>query len=221
MNIWDQYSKTECVPDCSCEFMQDALISQPYAFWSSLAYVVGALILYRQVKNRSYELKLWTFLNILLAFSSHFTHASFIRIAVAMDFSSIVAIISFFPAVKLLALLKRSHKESTIYFTVYFLLICAAFYSMSKWAKIGLCFIIFWLALGDLVRSQGWGFIKERNFIYSMVVIWVSFGFFLMDDMRVMCEPHGFIHGHTIWHFGTAFGIYLYGRWRFLAPPKL
>ncbi len=216
MFFWKQFPQGPCVPNCSCEFMQQsAFILQPYAFWSSLAYVLGSIFLYLQIKNRTFDFKLWTALNILLAFASLFTHASFTKLALAMDFAGIVAVISFFSMMSLTVKLKRSNFSSSLIFFGYYLFLCLAFYSMSKWARIGLCVVIFWLSVGDMVRTMGWGFLKARMFIYSVLVIWISFGFFLLDELRVLCDPHGPIQGHTVWHFGTAFGIYLYGKWRF------
>ena len=101
MTFWSQFPPALCLPDnCDCEFVRDALIAQPSAFVSSIAYIFFALLLYVQTKNKNTDLKLWTMSFVILGLSSHLAHASFIEPAIALDFAGIVLIISFFFVIK-------------------------------------------------------------------------------------------------------------------------
>jgi hypothetical protein len=40
----------------------------------------------------------------------------------------------------------------------------------------------------------------------------------LWDESKTHCEPTSWLHGHTLWHLGSAWAIYEYTRWRFLPP---
>lgn len=221
MGLWSFFPRADCLPDCSCEFMQlDSLICQPYAFWSSLSYVLAALFLYKTVKKHPFGFRLWIFVMILLGFSSLLTHASFTKVAIGMDFASIVAVLSFFTFLKFFELLRFPPIRVFHYFMLYYAILFLAFYSMNKWTKIGTCVIIFFLSLGEVLRSMGPAFLKAKNLQLSILTLTISFVLFLLDENRVGCDPHGLIHGHTFWHIGTALSAYFYGKWRFMEEGK-
>ncbi len=59
MNPWARFEQALCYPvKCQCEAPQDALIRQPSAFWSSFAYVIAGLAIYRHIKDKTFELKM-------------------------------------------------------------------------------------------------------------------------------------------------------------------
>lgn len=218
---WSHFPRAECLPDCSCEFMHlDAWIAQPLAFWSSLAYMVAAYCLHRKVKAHPFGFRLWNFVLILLGLSSLLTHATFTKVAVGMDFASIVAVLSFFTFLQFFQMLRFPPLRVFHYFMIYYALLFSAFYSMNKWTKIGICVLIFFLSLGETVRSMGLKFLKARDLQLSIGILTFSFSLFLLDDHRVGCDPQGYLHGHTLWHLGTAVSAYYYGKWRFLKEER-
>lgn len=222
MSLWDHFSQATCLPDnCGCSFIYDSLIRQPPNFWSSFIYIFLGLWLFREVKNKSFELKAWVTLTVVLGLSSMFAHASFTQIAMAMDFGGIILVLSFFALLNLLELLKVSKSHILLYFTLYYLSIILIMYSMNKWVKVAICLMIFAFSMGDLVRSIGWSFLKARLLQYSILVLTVSFTLFMFDELRIGCDPHSPFPLHSFWHLGTAFSIYLYGKWRFLRQEEL
>ena len=216
MNFRSYFTEAQCLPDnCDCEFVGPGWIAQPSAFWSSLFYLFFAVLLYTQVKQKTTTLKLWTLSLILLGLSSHFAHASFIEFAMAMDFSGIILILSFFYIIRWL------NKWITSPWRITFLLLSyqgglwMTFYSLEKWFKVGLCLIVFFFCIIELVHTEGKNFIKARDIHWSLITLFLSFTFFLTDELKLICDPHSWLQGHSVWHMGTAVSLYLYGRWRF------
>lgn len=216
MSFWQRFDPPSCFPDdCMCEGVRDAWIRQPSAFWSSLAYLMAAFSIYRYIRPKSFELKMWAGVCALLGFSSHFGHMSFTKIALALDFASIVLTLSFFALLNLFLLLKQSALRMLTYFLLYYIVLFFVMYSMDKWTKIGVCLLIFLFAIGDVIREMGLSFLKARTLQLSLVILAVSFGLFLIDEFHVMCNPESLFQFHSLWHIGTAASIFFYGKWRF------
>lgn len=217
MNLWSDYQRALCLPDdCGCEFVHlNTLIAQPSAFWSSLFHIIFALYLYRSTKEKSQGLKLWIFSLFLLAFASHFAHASFLEFAMAVDFAGIVLVMSFFPLYRLL----RNRILSTSLFVLLLLMYQAGlwmiFYSLEKWFKVEACAVIFLVATGELIYYEGKSFWKAGDLHLALGTFVISFVFFLGDEFKIYCNPHYWLTGHSIWHLGTAMTLYFYGKWRF------
>jgi hypothetical protein len=216
MNIWSSFPRANCLPNnCGCEFVHlDQLIAQPSAFWSSLFHIIFAILLYNQTKHKSQRLKLWILSVILLGLSSHFAHGSFLEFAMAMDFAGIVLVMSFFTLYKWLVKWVSSTPK------LVFLLLCyqgglwMTFYSLEKWFKVGLCVIIFTISIVELLHSEGKAFLKARDLHIALVILVLSFALFMIDELRLICDPHSWVTGHSIWHLGTALSLYYYGKWR-------
>lgn len=216
MNFWSQFTPAQCLPDnCDCELVRDALVAQPSAFISSFSYIFFALLLYSKVQKKSTTLKLWTFSTILLGLCSHFAHASFIEFAMAMDFAGIILVMSFFFCIKWL------NKWTTNPWKITFILLCyqagllTAFYSLDKWFKVSLCVVAFVVTIVELMHSEGKEFLKAKDLHAAIVVLFISFAFFISDELKLICDPLSWVQGHSVWHVGTAVSLFLYGKWRF------
>ena len=216
MNPWKDFEQASCYPDgCQCELTRDALIRQPSAFWSSLAYILAAVFIFREIKHKTFELKLWALVCGVMGLSSMFGHGSFINLALALDFASIILVLSFFALLNLLLLLKQSHGRIITYFILYYLALFASMYFMGKWQKISFCLLIFFFSLGDVLREIGRDFIKARDLHVSLAVLTLSFGMFVVDELHIGCVPESWFQWHSLWHIGTAISMYYYGKWRF------
>ena len=216
MNPWSHFEASNCIPNnCGCEFIRDEFIRQPINFWSSFVYLFFAWWLFREIKNRTFEFRLWIVVMTLLGVGSLLGHMTFTQAMMSMDFASIILVISFFGVFNVLKLLKRPDEQILPIMTVYYIIIVAMMYFMEKWAKVGMCLLIFAFSLGDLVREMGWSFLKARLIHYSLAVLAVSFFLFMLDELKIVCDPHGPWQLHTAWHIGTGFAIYLFGKWRF------
>ncbi len=213
MILWQQFVRSPCFPDCSCEYMQvDSWINQPIAFWSSLAYLIPIYFLNKNLKEKTETTKLWNLCLMILTLSSMFCHASFIRLSVAMDFASIGIIMGFFPLMYFF-----KHQNRRLVFILFFIAQTLVYFTLGKWPKIACSIVIYLLALYEVLQTHGNKFLKARSLQLSLLILSGSFLLFLLDDQKViLCDPHGWVHGHTLWHFGTAWSAYFFARWRFI-----
>ncbi len=217
MNFWDRFEEASCVASrCQCEAPRDALIRQPASFWSSLAYLLAAFVLFRTVKDRRPEFKFWVLACVVLGCASHLGHMSFTRLGMAFDFAAIILIFSFFALVNLMLLLKRSSAVIFAALALYYGLLVLGMYALpDKWSRISLCLLVFVLSVSDVVREQGLAFLRAKYFRRSLLTLLVSFGFFVLDEAHVGCDPGSLFQFHALWHFGTALALFFYGLWRF------
>jgi len=172
-------------------------------------------LIYRHIAQKSFELKVWTGVCILMGISSHLGHASFAKVFLAMDFASIVMVLSFFAVLNLLRMLKVNTVRIVIVLAIYYVGLYFAMLSMGKWGNIGMCLLIFAFSIGDLIREMGWSFLKARTLQLSLFVLFLSFGMFVIDEMHIGCNPSSWFQWHSLWHIGTATSMFFYGKWRF------
>ena len=214
MTFWSRFEPSSCYPDkCQCEAVRDTLIRQPSSFWSSLAYIFAGLAIYRIVREKSRDLKMWTVVCCLMGLTSMFGHGSFIRVSLALDFASIVLVLSFFALMNFLK--KFSTTKIMFMFTTYYIALFSAMYYMGKFTKIGACLLIFAVSLGDAAKQVHWSFEKDKYLHWSLAILALSFGFFIIDEMHIGCVPHSLFQFHSLWHLGTGLSMYFYGKWRF------
>ncbi len=215
--FWRQFTPAHCLPDnCDCELIQlDKWIAQPSAFWSSFSYIFFALLLYWMIPKDTVNLKKWTMCFIFLGLCSMFAHASFIEFSMAMDFAGIILILSFFFLIKWLNRWVSTPWKITLLLLCYQGGLWMTFYSLEKWFKVALCLVIFVCAIVEIIHAEGKAFLKARDLHGALVILVISFCFFLTDELRLMCDPHSWMQGHSIWHVGTSISLFLYGKWRF------
>jgi len=183
MNPWSSFLPATCLPDqCNCEFTRDALIRQPSAFWSSFAYLFTALLIYREIGNKTVELKMWAGVCFLMGLSSLFGHGSFINLALALDFASIILVLSFFALLNLMGNYREKIFRIFFIFLLYYISVFAIMYYMDKWPKIFISLLVFAFSLFDLVRTCGIDFFKHRALQISLGILVISFGMFLLDE---------------------------------------
>jgi len=214
---WSDYPRALCLPSgCGCEFVDvNNWIAQPSAFWTSLFHIFFAFLLYFVVKEKSQKLKLWVLSLIILGLSSHFAHGSFLEFAMATDFAGIILVMSFFPLYKWLVKWVSSTPKILFLLMSYQGGLWMTFYSLEKWFKVGLCIVAFTISIVELMHSEGKRFWKARDLHIALGIIVASFLFFMIDELKMYCNPHALITGHSVWHFGTALSLFYYGKWRF------
>lgn len=215
--IWSHFPRALCLPhNCGCEFPHiDLWIAQPSAFWSSFFHIFFSFFLFFIVKEKSQQLKLWVFSLIILGVSSLFAHSSFLEFAMAMDFAGIVLILSFFTIYKWLVKWVTSTPKILFLVMIYQIGLWITFYSLDKWLKQGLSLMIFTVSIIELMHSEGKKFWKARDLHIALVIAVFSFIIFMIDEMKIYCNPNAFITAHAVWHLGTALSLFYYGKWRF------
>jgi len=207
--FWANLTPAQCLPSsCNCEFIRSEIIAQPFSFWSSLIYVVIG-VLFLQKKNNHI---LWGGTLIVLGFSSMFAHGSFTELALSMDFASIIIILLFSTVIdfKFLSNLKRKF----FFLIAEYIMLVWLLFNLNKWPKISLALMVFLLALGNIFYKRK-TLKLNKDFYKGFFLICISFILFLVDELKVLCSPNGFLHGHTFWHLGSGVALYYFGKWRF------
>jgi hypothetical protein len=150
-----------------------------------------------------------------MGLSSLIGHMTFVKVFLALDFASIVMVLSFFAILNLLKLLKVNSGRILIILALYYVGLYFAMLSMNKWGNIGMCLLIFVFSIGDMIREMGRSFLKARTLQLSLLILTVSFGLFILDEMHIGCDPYSLFQWHSLWHIGTAAAMFFYGKWRF------
>ena len=210
-DFWSRFPQAGCLPyNCNCELIHQGWIYQPSAFWSSLIYIILGVVLWKKVPQKTQLLKIFIFFVIAQGIFSQFAHGTFLKLALAMDFAGIIVIISFFTVIKFWK------KNFALKFFIYYAFLLGVFYSLHLWVKVALCVLIFVISITDIINSLKGEFKTSKTLHQSLSLLFVSFTFFLVDETKLICVPETWLQGHSIWHFGSAYAIYLYGKWRFL-----
>lgn len=204
--------RLQCYPHCFCE----ESLSFGVLFWSSGAYFLSSLLLYLRTKERTPEFEFWIFCTITLATSSFIFHATQTLVTVALDYASIIMILIFFPCWNRFSRLSRRKKELGFYLTYFSLWLI--YMQLDQWARIGLSLLIFIVVLVMLKREVR-HFRSSKYLLVSVGLGIVSFGAFLLEESRILCDPQSLFQAHGIWHVGSATALYLFGRWRFQHHP--
>lgn len=219
MSLWADLAHPPCFPNCSCESMAlDCILCQPFAFWSSLAYLISGIFLHYQIQNPTLESRYWIRAIVVVTFASFFAHASFTNLALAIDMAAIIVLTGFIHFPRYIS--DRNLRIRTSLFLVLFTLISGTLFLVPLDLWVPLTFLFFTVSAFHLWRKTPVALHKEKGFILSMVIYGLSFCFFIFDKEPWLCGIKYFPYGHTIWHLGSALTTYLFGRWYFVELPK-
>jgi len=218
MNPWGSLEGVDCSLGCQCEYVRDALIRQPSSFWSSAFFLIPAITLKKKIPRKDFFFQLYVVVLILLSLSSFFAHGSFTKVALAFDYTSIITLTTFFLMAHTLQKMRFSPSTMLIIYGFWFGLVFLGMSSMEKFEKIGLCLLLFVLALIDVIREKGLKSFGQPKLVATLLIFLVSFGMFVLDENHIFCDPMGPWQLHGLWHLGASLGITTYSLWRFEGP---
>ncbi len=214
MSFWKQFEPATCLPDnCNCELVRDAFIRQPSAFWSSFSYLAVSLATVYLIKHHSTQLRNWAFVCFVMGLSSLFGHMSFTRFSLAIDISSIILVMTFFPVSHFTSKKGLSKLQTFSIFIVFYISLFIGIYHLEKWPKVFLCIVVFTFVLKDSFRFKATE-VRLKDLNKSLFILFFSFALFLLDEFHIGCNPESLLQLHSLWHLGTALSMYFYGKWR-------
>lgn len=220
-DFWSIFARVDCFPNCGCEpMMNGCWICQPMAFVSSIPYFVVAILLIFQNKNRDNMAIAWSLLLSLVALSSMFAHSTYTRIAMAMDYSSIIFLNSFFLFVRLMRIGPMKRISPKILMPGFYIFLFMFMLPLDVWSQFYVCLIFFAIAALDFLYLKGLSVLWERNLIISFGLLALSTLFLMIDKHETFCAMKYVPYGHTIWHLGSALSAYYFGWWYFIEHPK-
>lgn len=163
MNLWWIFSRADCFPNCGCEPMMDGCwICQPMAFVSSLPYLVVGIILFLQNKNRDRLFYAWSLMLGLVALSSMFFHSTYTRASMAMDYTSIIFLMTFFFVTKLM---KASPRKINLKLglPIYYVALYLFLLPLDIWSQFYVCLAMFTIASIDFLYQRGFGAAGKKS----------------------------------------------------------
>jgi hypothetical protein len=209
-------SQFECFPHCSCEVMREGcIICQPYAFWSSISYFIAAILIFWIVKDRKdEELRLWCFSLVIVSIGSFFAHASYTKLAMAMDFASILNLHLLFMMRRFVW--KKMPKVSAYLWVIGILVVLVALlYYLGRWEQTFVALAIFAVCATELLSRVKIRLHKrDRYFFYCFTLMFVMYWLFLLDETEWLCSRSP-IPPHTVWHIGSGVCAVFFSRWYF------
>jgi hypothetical protein len=247
-NFWTQFSIHEGIEYWFCEFTDmKKFIRQPINSFTNFWYIVNTIFFFSKGvsdMNKTKKFNLITanpFYSIALGFislytfaASFFYHSSLIKIAHHLDYSAVYSI-SLFPLMYLshrFILLQRNkptnepHAAEAItmiatYSVIYLLLTLFLPDAYMHGVVLGIIISIF--SLGFWLEYKDPGKTSKGFMLASITSITIALVFFVLDPMKVGCNPDSFLQFHSIWHIlnGLAvFYFYLYIRSENYQPEK-
>lgn len=197
-----------CFPDCSCEPALEGLILQPWAFWTSCAYVLSFIWMFRYLRLLP-GTQVWLTSYMLLIFSSFLAHAQFSIPTLAMDQAAVSLLI-----ISIHLPLKERWKP--VFFSVLFwCALTGAFVTLpfDSWVPVvsGFFLLSFGIALGRIGGSR----MLTKTSMGILLGTGASFLFFIFDQHASYCEGRFLPYGHPVWHLGSALSTSLFAFWWF------
>jgi len=197
------------------------IICQPVNFISSLPYFLVAIILYLRHRSEDPEFFGWVVLMGAVGASSMFAHSSYIRIAMAMDYTSIIFLLTFFFYFDLIKTGPLRKIPGWIMLPGYYLALMIVLFPLDIWSQYYVSLAMFAIALIHFFRKHGINVLFQRSVIISIMIICVSMVFLLMDKDERFCHIKWLPYGHTMWHIGSALSAYFFGKWYFVEYKKV
>lgn len=201
-----------------CEKNLCSFITAPSNTFSNLAYIIIGvyLLLKRKNESSSLRLKLISISAILTGVASFLYHASFTLFFQFFDLSAMYLFSSLLIVLNWKRLMGGSDRKLLFSFIG---LVFSSMVVLFIFKKIGI--YIFALHLLIAMSLELKIFLKKKtlehkfdisffsyykNFLISIILFGVAFGFWILDYKRIVCDPDNHIlQGHAIWHILTAF----------------
>ncbi len=216
IDFWSIFARTDCFPNCGCERMMDGCwVCQPVSIASSLPYLIVAVLLLVRHKKPGKKLILWSTLLGIVGLSSMFAHSTYIRAAMAMDYTSIIFLQTFFFFTRLIERSPLQHISHYILYPGYYLFLYVLLVPLDVWSQFYVALIFFSVALVDFLYHKGLSILWERNLIISFFLLGISVIFMLIDKYETFCAMKYVPYGHSIWHLGSALSAWYFGWWYF------
>ena len=213
---WMPFNPIDCFPHCGCEpFIPWLIVRQPWAFISSLAYFAIGYLLHLQGKKRGVSLKGLPFLMCLVGTTSMFAHSSLSKLAMAMDYSSIIFLITFFPVMDIVTRTFFKRIPLGLLLPAYYIFLVVSLLPFKLMQQYWIASAFFTLGLVHIYRKRGPFFILERKVMISFILLGVSVGFMFLDQNEWFCGLKFIPYGHTLWHIGSGISMYIFWHWYF------
>lgn len=212
---WYEAQQSYGAPNVNwCEPTTCSYINEPANTWSNLPYMIIGLVLLKKMKDQ--PLRAFPYAVFFMGLFSFIYHASNNYLTQYLDFIGMFLMMGFMMAFEL----KRFKKfESYSFFGIYWFIV------FLNTAYFTLCGILDWpvqysmhmnfipIVTLDLIAGYKEGQLKKYAYFgLAILSIAIAQTFAVLDIKRIWCEPENIIlHGHVMWHFIAAAGMWFVG----------
>lgn len=208
-----------------CESTACAWISEPANTWSNLAYVLVALLIWRQCRHSPHaELRGMAPALLVMGLLSGIYHASNIYLTQALDFLGMFLFIFWLLVINLQrnrVLDRRAQLGSYVLLVALGMGLVHAMYLM-QWRFQWLIALATLLLVATEVAARRFAAqrVPLRDFGLTLALLACAQAASLADLTRLACDPtHPWLQGHALWHVLSALALYFavqhYRRLRF------
>ena len=206
------------MPDaCFCEAIRSDGIKQPANTWSSLAFVVVAVLVLaryakRPSKGRAAYPLLYVLALVVVGLGSAWFHATLTFRAQFADVLGMYLIATF----ALLYSIGRLRPLSSTALVSGYIAANALLAMLLYWHPVVRRFVFALLLLAALgveilIRRRHGPIAATRHLSKAAAIMAVAFVIWILDFTRVLCRPESLIQGHAIWHIlGAVAAWYLF-----------
>jgi hypothetical protein len=223
---WTLWRPATCIPDhCFCEAIRTGAVRQPSNALSSLAFVIVALLLFRERTTGNanpapaYRAVYMIALTII-GFGSAFYHASLTFAGQFIDVMGMYFIATFvvvYAVGRLGNLEPRAVASGYVVINAALAWILLTLPGMRRYAFAAI--ILLGLALEYAARRRPGKPPDMQRLWYATAMTGIAFVIWTLDITRVVCSPHNILQGHALWHvLGAAASWQLYRYYR-SEPP--
>lgn len=220
-----------CMPDaCFCEAIRSGGIRQPANTYSSLAFVVVAVVVLFRARGllpqrnsrssvsggRSVYALLYAFALLVVGVGSAFFHAT---LSLRAQFADVMGMY-FVATFALICTLDRLRKLTAAQFIGGYAAMNAVLAIVLQVAPairrlvFGLI-VVTVLVIEGVIRRGGGHRPAIKHLVYTAAILSVAFLIWILDYTRLVCQPQSLMQGHAVWHIlgaVSAWYLYLYYR---------
>ena len=208
---WFEAQQTYGAPNVNwCEPMVCGYINEPANTWSNLPYLIIGLVLLKKIKTQ--PLRAFPYAVFVMGALSFVFHATNNYLTQYLDFLGMFLMMSFLVAFNFKRLFPHSFRFFSVYwFWVFLNSMLFTLFGIMDIAVQWIMYINFApIVLLELYNGYKANQLKSYGFLgLALISIIVAQTFAILDITRTWCEPENLIlHGHVVWHFFAAAGMY-------------
>lgn len=217
--FWYGWKAGSCLPDCWCEAPRfHSMIVEPVNFWTNFSYIFfGFLVLLRYKKFANQDFKqnkdfvyLYSFALIFLGIGSGFWHMSLTFVGQWLDLFGMYLVVVFllgYNAIKLNWLNKKSFYA--FYFIVNIISGILLYYIPEFRRYLFAIFLV--LTIASTIYANRVLPTKQnlKYFYAALLSLGTAYFAWNLDHHKIVCDPHGWMNGHGIWHILAGLSCYL------------
>ncbi len=199
---------------CFCEHVRLTVPRQPASAWSSVAYVLGGLILLtdpvrRRLRIRnSLPVKCIALLSVLIGCGSFFYGSTLTFLGQFFDIFGMYLLGTFILAHALVRRRVLQSRTATVLYVAANVLLAVVQYNYPDARRYLFALLLVpGILLEFLPGTSGLPVGRRRPLIGGFALLVVGYALWLLDQNLVLCSPGSALQGHAVWHVLTATSV--------------